>query len=62
MERFYYNYTSKGDDTLSEKKYNKVPFKYSLALPLQKENNYIKIIPFRHIRWFNLIKEIAKPT
>jgi hypothetical protein len=36
VERFYYNYTSKGDDTLFKKKYNKVPFQYSLSLDLQK--------------------------
>lgn len=32
LERFYNNYTSKGYDTLYEKRYNKVPFEYSLSL------------------------------
>jgi hypothetical protein len=32
LERFYYNYTPKGNDTLHEKKYDKVPFEYSIAI------------------------------
>jgi hypothetical protein len=41
LERFYYNYTPKGNDTLYEKEYNKIPFKYSLSIDLQKENDNI---------------------
>ena len=41
LERFYYNYTSKGEDTLFEKNYTKVPFKYSLSLDLQEGSNFL---------------------
>jgi hypothetical protein len=41
LERFYYNYTPKGNDNLYEKEYNKIPFKYSLSIDLQKENDNI---------------------
>ncbi|WP_412850371.1 hypothetical protein ACL0VS_11995 [Chryseobacterium sp. PMSZPI] len=32
VERFYYNFDSKGNETLDFKNYNKTPFKYSLAI------------------------------